>query len=134
MVCRQSVVRANAGKWGVAPDRILMVGFQPAESSPETMLAENPTSNRAYWGSFMARPQGCTGIRKHAPHFLPWRRMTRCGARIKFFNALRDAKANPELHVYRAGAQFAMMPRKGTNDHWIDQLYWWMESFGLTRP
>jgi hypothetical protein len=28
----------------------------------------------------------------------------------------------------------SMMPRNGTSDHWIEELYWWMESCGLTHP
>ena len=48
---------------------------------------------------------------------------------------MRDAKAAPELDVYCSGNHgFSMMRRDGTSDHWIDELYWWMASYGLTEP
>jgi acetyl esterase/lipase len=54
---------------------------------------------------------------------------------LKFFDALRAAKAAPELHVFRSGQRgFSMSQRNGTSDHWIEELYWWMESYGLTHP
>ena len=55
-------------------------------------------------------------------------------AEIKFFDALREAKATPELHVYRSGQHGFSMMLRGTSDHWIDELYWWMSSYGLTKP
>jgi len=36
------------------------------------------------------------------------------------------------LAAATAGAQHAPSQR-GTSDHWIDELYWWMESYGLTQ-
>jgi acetyl esterase/lipase len=53
---------------------------------------------------------------------------------LKFFDALRAAKATPELHVFRSGQHGFSMSLRGTSDHWIDELYWWMESYGLTHP
>ena len=133
-------VRANAGKWGVAPDRILMVGFSAGGVvTSGAMLAENPAERPNYVGLIYGAPFGAApNIPENTPPaFLAVAQDDPLAAtpEIKFFNALRDAKANPELHVYRAGVHgFAMMPRKGTSDHWIDELYWWMESFGLTKP
>lgn len=133
-------VRANAGKWGVAPDRVLMVGFSAGGVvTSGAMLAENPAERPNYVGLIYGAPFGAApSIPENTPPaFLAVAQDDPLAAtpEIKFFNALRDAKANPELHVYRAGVHgFAMMPRKGTSDHWIDELYWWMESFGLTKP
>jgi acetyl esterase/lipase len=133
-------VRANAGKWGIAPDRILMVGFSAGGViTSGAMLAENPAERPNYVGLIYGAPFGATpNIPENTPPaFLAVAQDDPLAAtpEIKFFNALRDAKANPELHVYRAGAHgFAMMQRKGTSDHWIEELYWWMESFGLTKP
>jgi acetyl esterase/lipase len=54
-------------------------------------------------------------------------------AEIKFFDALREAKAAPELHVYRSGQHGFSMMLRGTSDHWVDELYWWMSSYGLYK-
>jgi hypothetical protein len=48
--------------------------------------------------------------------------------------AERDAKAAPEPNVYRCNHGFSMMRRNGISDHWIDELYCWMASYGLTKP
>jgi acetyl esterase/lipase len=133
-------VRANAGKWGVSPDRILMVGFSAGGVvTSGAMLAQNPAERPNYVGLIYGAPFGAapTIPENTPPAFLAVAQDDPLAAtpEIKFFNALRDAKANPELHVFRTGVHgFAMMPRKGTSDHWIDELYWWMESFGLTKP
>jgi acetyl esterase/lipase len=53
----------------------------------------------------------------------------------RFFEALRAAKAQPELHVFRSGMHgFSMTQRNTISDHWIEELYWWLESYGLTQP
>jgi dipeptidyl aminopeptidase/acylaminoacyl peptidase len=52
---------------------------------------------------------------------------------LKFFDALRAAKLAPELHVFRSGKHGFSMSQRGTSDHWIDEFYWWMESYGLTQ-
>ena len=42
---------------------------------------------------------------------------------LKFFDALRAAeKLTPELHVFRSGQHGFSMSRRGTSDHWIDEL------------
>jgi acetyl esterase/lipase len=46
------------------------------------------------------------------------------GPVLKFLDALRAAKLAPELHVFRSGQHgFSMLPRNGTSDHWIEELY-----------
>jgi acetyl esterase/lipase len=133
-------VRANAGKWAIAPDRIMMVGFSAGGVvTSGAMLAENPAERPNYVGLIYGAPFGAAPkIPESAPPaFLAVAQDDPLAATpvLKFYEALRDAKANPELHVYRAGAHgFAMMPRNGSSDHWIDELYWWMESHGLTKP
>jgi len=133
-------VRANAGKWGIAPDRILMVGFSAGGVvTSGAMLAESPAERPNYVGLIYGAPFGAAPKipENTPPAFLAVAQDDPLAAtpELKFYEALRDAKANPELHVYRAGAHgFAMMPRNGTSDHWIDELYWWMDSHGLTKP
>ncbi|HWW29112.1 MAG TPA: alpha/beta hydrolase [Steroidobacteraceae bacterium] len=133
-------VRANAGKWGIAPDRILMVGFSAGGVvTSGAMLAESPAERPNYVGLIYGAPFGAAPKipENTPPAFLAVAQDDPLAAtpELKFYEALRDAKANPELHVYRAGAHgFAMMPRNGTSDHWIDELYWWLESHGLTKP
>jgi len=135
------LVRSNAAKWGIAPDRVLFMGFSAgAALTAGTMLAENQAERPNYAGVIYGGPIG--GPMPSIPANTPPAFLAVAGddplagaAEIKFFEALREAKASPELHVYRSGQHgFSMQLRNGTSDHWIDELYWWMTSYGLTRP
>jgi acetyl esterase/lipase len=135
------LVRSNATKWGIAPDRVLFMGFSAgAALTAGTILAENPTERPNYAGVIYGGPIGgpIPAIPPNTPPaFLAVAEDDPLAgaAEIKFFEALREAKAAPELHVYRSGQHgFSMMLRNGTSDHWIDELYWWMSSYGLTKP
>jgi acetyl esterase/lipase len=135
------LVRSNAAKWGIAPGHVVFIGFSAGSAlTVGTMLAENPAERPDYVGVIYGGPIG--GPVPAIPANTPpaFRAVAEDDpiagiAEIKFFDALREAKAAPELHVYRSGHHgFAMMRRNGTSDHWIDELYWWMASYGLTKP
>ena len=135
------LVRSGAAKWGIAPDRVLFMGFSAGGAlTAGTMLADNPAERPNYVGIMYGGPLGgpMPAIPAHTPPaFLAVAEDDPLAgaAEIKFFDALREAKATPELHVFRSGQHgFSMMLRKGTSDHWIDELYWWMSSYGLTKP
>jgi len=135
------LVRSNAAKWGIAPDKVLFMGFSAgAALTAGTMLADNVAERPNYVGVIYGGPIG--GPIPTIPANTPPAFLAVAGddplagaAEIKFFDALREAKASPELHVYRSGQHgFSMVLRNGTSDHWIDELYWWMATYGLTKP
>jgi acetyl esterase/lipase len=135
------LVRESAAKWGIAPDRVLFMGFSAGGAlTAGTMLAPDAAQRPNYVGIMYGGPLGgpVPAIPAHTPPaFLTVAEDDPLAgaAEIKFFDALREAKAAPELHVFRSGQHgFSMMLRKGTSDHWIDELYWWMSSYGLTKP
>jgi acetyl esterase/lipase len=135
------LVRSSAAKWGIAPDRVLFMGFSAGGAlTVGTMLADNPAERPNYVGVMYGGPLGgpVPAIPANTPPaFLAVAEDDPLAgaAEIKFFDALRAAKATPELHVFRSGQHgFSMVLRKGTSDHWIDELYWWMASYGLTKP
>jgi acetyl esterase/lipase len=135
------LVRSNAAKWGIAPDRVVFMGFSAgAALTAGTMIAENPAERPNYAGVIYGGPLGGEFPKIPAntpPAFLAVAEDDPIAgaAEIKFFDALREVKAMPELHMYRSGQHgFSMMLRNGTSDHWIDELYWWMGSYGITKP
>jgi acetyl esterase/lipase len=134
------LVRSNAAKWGIAPDHVLFMGFSAgAALTAGTMLADNPAERPNYVGIIYGGPIGgpVPAIPAHTPPaFLAVAEDDPLAgaAEIKFFDALREAKAAPELHVYRSGQHGFSMMQRGTSDHWIDELYWWMSTYGLTKP
>jgi acetyl esterase/lipase len=133
------VVRANAAKWGISPDRIVFVGFSAGGVvTSGTMLAKNPADRPNYVAPIYGAPFGAMPkiTADSPPAFLAVAADDPIAAKsvMAFFNALRDANARPELHVFRAGQHGFSMIERGTSDHWIQELYWWMESYGLTKP
>jgi acetyl esterase/lipase len=135
------LVRASAAQWGIAPDRVVFMGFSAgAALTMGTMLAANPAQRPNYVGIMYGGPLGgpVPAIPANTPAaFLAVAEDDPLAgaSEIKLFDALREAKATPELHVFRSGQHgFSMVLRKGTSDHWIDELYWWMSSYGLTKP
>jgi acetyl esterase/lipase len=134
------LVRANAAKWGIDADKIVFIGFSAGGVvTSGTMLAENAAERPnfvapIYGAPFGPMPNIPSGT---PPAFLAVAEDDPIAAVpvLKFFDALRTAKLTPELHVFRSGQHgFSMSLRNGTSDHWIDELYWWMESYGLTHP
>jgi acetyl esterase/lipase len=134
------VVRANAAKWGIDADKIVFVGFSAGGVvTCGTMLADNAADRPnfvapIYGAPFGAMPNIPSGT---PPAFIAVAEDDPLAAVpvLKFFDALRAAKQSPELHFYRSGQHgFSMALRNGTSDHWIEELYWWMESYGLTHP
>lgn len=54
---------------------------------------------------------------------------------MAFYEALKAAGHNPEVHIYSAGGHgFGMLKKGTTSDRWIDAFYSWMEAQGLTKP
>jgi acetyl esterase/lipase len=133
------VVRAGAAKWGIAPDRIVFIGFSAGGVvTSGAMLADNAADRPNFAAPIYGAPFGpLPQIPANTPPaFLAVAGDDPLAATpvLKFFEALRAAKASPELHVFRSGQHgFSMMQRDTTTDHWIEELYWWMESYGLTH-
>jgi acetyl esterase/lipase len=133
------VVRENAAKWGISPHRILLVGFSAGGVvTCGAMLAENPADRPDYAAPIYGAPFGAIPkIPADAPPaFLAVAEDDPIAskAEIAFFEALRNADLRPELHLFRSGQHGFSMAQRGTSDHWIEELYWWMESYGLTKP
>jgi acetyl esterase/lipase len=133
------LVRANAAKWGISPDRIVFGGFSAGGVvTSGVMLAENPADRPNYVALIYGAPfDGTPKIPSNTPPaFLAVAEDDPLAskAEVAFFHALQDAHAHPELHVFRSGKHGFSFSQRGTSDHWIDELYWWMESYGLTKP
>lgn len=134
------LVRAGAAKWGISPDKILFMGFSAGGVvTSGTMLAGNAADRPNFAAPIYGAPFGAMPVIPAGtpPAFIAVAEDDPIAAApvLKFFDALRSANASPELHVFRSGQHgFSMMQRNTTSDHWIEELGWWMESFGLTHP
>jgi acetyl esterase/lipase len=134
------VVRRHAAEWGVAPDRVGLLGFSAGAMVTSGALLQPDSAARpsfaamVYGGPFGVMP---TIPAKLPPLFLAWAQddAVARGPVVRFHDALAAAGHRPETHVFASGGHGFGMRRQGTSsDHWIDAFYFWLEAQGLTRP
>jgi acetyl esterase/lipase len=133
------VVRQHAKEWGVSPDRIGFMGFSAGAMVASATLVQPDSAARPnfaaviYGGPFGVMPAIPARL---PPTFLAWAQddAMALGAARRFRDALLAAGNKPEVHVYSAGGHGFGMKKQGTSsDHWIDELYYWLEAQGLTK-
>ena len=133
------VVRQHAAEWGVSADRIGFMGFSAGAMVTSGVLLRSDAAERPafaapiYGGPFGVMPAIPANL---PPMFLAWAQdddLARDAAG-KFYQALKGAGNNPELHIYSAGKHgFGMRKQGTTSDHWIEEFYWWLEANGFTK-
>jgi acetyl esterase/lipase len=134
------VVRQRAAEWGLAPDRVGILGFSAGAMVTSGALLQKDAAGRPnfaamiYGGPFGVMP----AIPEKLPSmFLAWAQddaLTLVPV-VKFYDALRAAGHKPEVHIFSAGGHGFGMRKQGTSsDRWIDAFYYWLESQGLTKP
>ena len=134
------VVRAHAAEWGLSPQRIGFLGFSAGAMVASGAVLQADTAARPsfagliYGGPFGVLPPIPATL---PPLFLAWAQDDRValGAIVKFHAALTAAGHQPEVHIFSAGGHGFGMKKQGTSsDHWIDELYYWLEARGFTKP
>jgi acetyl esterase/lipase len=132
-------LRQRAAEFGLSPDRIGVVGFSAGAMVTSGVLLQADAAARPsfaapiYGGPFGAMPAIPQNL---PPIFLAWAQDdTTAGVSCAtFYAALKTAGSNPEVHIYRSGANgFGMAKQGTTSDSWIDEFYYWLENLGLTK-
>jgi acetyl esterase/lipase len=132
------VVRSHAKEWRVSPDRIGMLGFSAGAMVTSGALLQADSAARP---NFAALIYGAPFGRMPAipanlpPIFMAWAGDDQVAVEpvIRFKDALMATGQKPELHVFSAGGHGFGMKHQGTSsDHWIDELYYWLEAQGFT--
>lgn len=133
------VVRRHAAAWGVRPERLGFLGFSAGAMVASGALLQPNEARRPrfaaliYGGPFGVMPAIPS---KLPPTFMAWAQddPVALAPTTKFADALVAAGNKPERHVFSAGGHgFGMKKQGTTSDHWIDELYFWLEAQGLTR-
>lgn len=133
------VVRQRAAEWGVAPDRVGLMGFSAGAMVTSGALLQQEAAARPnfaamiYGGPFGVMPAIPS---KLPPMFLAWAQDDEVALRpiVRFHDALTSAGHKPEVHIFSAGGHgFGMKKQGTTSDHWIDAFYYWLEAQGFTR-
>lgn len=132
-------VRQHAAEWGISPDRIGFLGFSAGAMVTSGVLLQKDAAARPnfaaliYGGPFGVMPAVPA---KLPPIFLAWAQDDAVALKpvVRFHDALIAAGNKPETHVFSAGGHGFGMRRQGTtSDHWIDELYYWLQAQGFTR-
>ena len=134
------VVRQRASEWDLAQDRIGFMGFSAgAMVTSGTVLNQDAAARPNFAAMIYGGPFGVMPSipPKLPPMFLAWAQDDDLALDpiLKFHDALKSAGNKPEVHIYSAGRHGFGMRKQGTSsDHWIDELYFWLEAQGLTKP
>jgi acetyl esterase/lipase len=86
-----------------------------------------------YGGPFGALPRIPA---KLPPMFLAWAQDDQVALApvVRFYDALLAAGHKPEVHIFSSGGHGFGTKKQGTSsDHWIDELYYWLNAQGLGR-
>lgn len=133
------LVRQHAAEWGVAPDRIGIVGFSAGGMLASAVLLQNDPSARPNFAALIyGAPFGrMPTVPAHLPPvFMAWAQDDAIARDDvpKFYAALMASGNMPEAHIYNAGGHgFGMKQQGTTSDHWIDAFLAWMKAQGFTR-
>ena len=133
------IVRQHAAGWGIAPDRVGIIGFSAGGMVASGALLQPDSAGRpsfaamVYGAPFGVMPQIPAQL---PPVFLAWAQDDDVVPKMlpRFRDALVAAGISPEVHVYAKGGHGFGMKQQGTSsDHWVDEFYWWLASQGLTK-
>jgi dienelactone hydrolase len=134
-----ALVRANAAKWHVDPDRIGMIGFSAGAMLTMSTTLNNPNGDAkpafiaSIYGSFAA-----VDVPPDAPPLFgalaaddPLLGNTDFGLIVNWHKAHRPV----ELHYYEQGGHgFGMYPKETTSTGWFDAYVKWLDMHGYLQP
>jgi len=133
------LVRERAAEWGVAPDRIGMIGFSAGalvtvESALHYTAADRP--------DFVAPIYGAPWVDVQVPVDAPPMFIAVANddaiaslTSVHLFSEWKAAGKSVELHIYSKGGHgFGMTGHGLPANHWIDRFGEWLEVQGLLKP
>jgi acetyl esterase/lipase len=133
------VLREHAKEWGVAADRVGMVGFSAGATVAFHALLNEDTAARPdfagiiYGGPFGGPASVPAGL---PPVFLAWAQDDPIGeaTTAKLYTAMKAAGYKPDTHAFMAGGHGFGAKKQGlTSDHWIDEFHYWLAAQGYTK-
>jgi acetyl esterase/lipase len=128
------VVREHASEWKVNPNRIGFMGFSAgAMVATAALVQADPAARPNFAALIYGAPYGKLPAipPKLPPVFMAWAQddLTGLETVVRFHRALIMAGSEPEAHIFTSGGHgFGMRKQGTTSDHWIDELYYWMQA------
>ncbi len=131
-----ALIRANAAKWKVDPDRIGMIGFSAGAGLTMATTLNNKDAKPAFIGNIYG-PLGAVEVPADAP---PLFAAIAADDPLFPFNVglienWRKAKRPVEFHYYEQGGHgFGMYPKETTSTGWFDAFARWLGMHGYLKP
>ncbi len=132
------LVRQRAAEWGIAPDRIGLLGFSAGGMLTMGVVMKNDAASRPnfaasiYGGSTNGLPVAVDA----PPLFIAVADddQTFSGSSAKLYLEWKAAKRPAELHIYAKGGHgFGLTSRGWPVDSWIDRFGDWLKTQGLLK-
>jgi len=138
---RQAVrtVRRRAAEWGLAPDRIGMMGFSAgAMVTADVALRHDAESRPDFAAPIYGAPlQAVTPPADAPPLFVLWASDDSLVSPVRgtdLYLAWHKAGKSAEIHVYATGGHgFGMQPRGLPSDRWIERFADWLHGVGRAQ-
>ncbi|MDO4187193.1 MAG: alpha/beta hydrolase fold domain-containing protein [Bacteroidales bacterium] len=133
-----TLVRQNASKWNINPDKIGIMGFSAgAVTTMHQALSHSEQSKPNFigviyggWTPDVAAPADA------APMFIcaPVNDVFQPDESIDVYKAWRSAKAPVELHYYSVSAHgYGAVPTGKSSDLWVEEMYRFMQDVEFTK-
>ncbi len=133
------VVRQHAAEWGVAPDRVGIMGFSAGGMVTTAVVLDHDRESRPNFAApIYGGNVGDAKVPADAPPLFILCADDDAFAAAnsaRLYLAWHEAHHSAELHVYAKGGHGFGMARRGLPvDHWIDRFGDWLGTQGLLRP
>jgi acetyl esterase/lipase len=131
-------LRANAGRFGIAPDRIGMMGFSAgAMTTMGVVLNSQPADRPNFAAPIYGAMEDTTPPKDGPPLFIAATQDDYAVPVVKsvaIFSNWTAADLRAELHIYeRGGHGFGMVKHNLPVDEWTDALEAWLKADGWMR-
>ncbi len=131
-----ALIRANATKWHVDPDRIGMIGFSAGAALTMACTLNDKEAKPAFIGNIYG-PLSAVKVPVDAPPLF-----AAVASDDPFFSrnfglieSWRRANRPVEFHYYEQGGHgFGMYPKETTSTGWFDAYVSWLRMHGLLKP
>ncbi|MGE0131758.1 MAG: alpha/beta hydrolase [Blastocatellales bacterium] len=132
------VVRGRAAEWGIAPDRIGLMGFSAGGMLTVGAVMKNEAASRPNFAApiYGGGTNGVAVAADAPPIFIAVADDDRLAAvsSAQLYLNWRKAGRKAELHVYAAGGHgFGMTKRGLPVDSWVDRFGDWLQAQGLLQ-
>jgi len=133
------LVRRRAAEWGIAPDRIGIMGFSAGgHLTTGVALKYDADSRPDFAAPIYSSPYEDINVPADAPPLfiaVAHDDAFAASACVPLYSAWSAAQRSAELHIYSKGGHgFGMYKQGLPSDHWIDQFGDWLQAQGVLDP